>query len=665
MDNIVWGSIPHDLQFTKRGKLQGRNLPPSDAFFWTVKERNNALNVLNTMLPQRASDEETWIEELEKILQKLYDEARYREDLFLKNLGITNITAPTSVRDLDGNKKYTQDFNREVGAKVYSKTYNLISLFQDPEYASFLSSSSNTLSLTRAAEFASKNSNKKVSKNDASYDLTRLFLTEAGQKKIQRSNGYKVLYLKEIMDKNGQVKKTWVRQLQNYFNTYIAPGLGDAIYNSPECIKAIEGELGGLLKESLAPIFSDGSRRMANFSKNSVGKGISKDVEKSLKTVIKKLTLELMKTGKTELNFGTTYGGLTLSKDGYAGEGLYEMKINAKVTEKDKTLSQIEILDIFIDTLSDSIDLFLVQKEYKEETKNAIKKDFNMNKQKIRNVILKDLTKSSRRNDDWVAQINRRPVEEIRKIIIKWGYAQTRGILGELAAAIAISNVNGFRASISGANENASGEVSMDVVALINKSRFGFQVKNFKSLNQTSFYSTDFAVKNKKVMEKYFGEYAEGYYWLFANEKMLHETGLIGANFKGRVEQSFSRFSDNFLRISAGDAGPTDFTKSDAFFLRDKIIPSSYMYCLLLKTSMNAKKNKNRFSLQPETKQNQYPEMEDNSETKKEENEDNKKSKKKKKDEKYHFKPTLVPNLINGMNARIEFKGINFNLEDI
>jgi hypothetical protein len=43
-----------------------------------------------------------------------------------------------------------------------------------------------------------------------------------------------------------------------------------------------------------------------------------------------------------------------------------------------------------------------------------------------------------------------------------------------LAAAIAISNVNGFRASISGANENASGEVSMDVVALINKSRFGF-----------------------------------------------------------------------------------------------------------------------------------------------------------------------------------------------
>jgi hypothetical protein len=59
------------------------------------------------MLPQRASDEETWIEELEKILQKLYDEARYREDLFLKNLGITNITAPTSVRDLDGNKKYT------------------------------------------------------------------------------------------------------------------------------------------------------------------------------------------------------------------------------------------------------------------------------------------------------------------------------------------------------------------------------------------------------------------------------------------------------------------------------------------------------------------------------------------------------------------------------
>ena len=47
----------------------------------------------------------------------------------------------------------------------------------------------------------------------------------------------------------------------------------------------------------------------------------------------------------------------------------------------------------------------------------------------------------------------------------------------------AIGMVIAKRASISGANENASGEVSMDVVALINKSRFGFQVKNFKSLN--------------------------------------------------------------------------------------------------------------------------------------------------------------------------------------
>lgn len=650
MDNIVWGSIPHDLQFTKRGTLRGRDLPPSDAFFWTAKERNNALNVLNTMLPQRASDEETWIEELEKILQKLYDEARYREDLFLKNLGITNITAPTSVRDFDGNKKYTQDFNREVGAKVYSKTYNLISLFQDPEYANFLSSSSNTLSLTRSAEFASKNSKKKVSTNDASYDLTRLFLTEAGQKKIQRSNGHRVLYLKEIMDRNGQVKKTWMKQLQNYFNTYIAPGLGDVIYNSPECIEVIEKKLGLLLNESLTSMFSGGSRRTVNFSTNSVGKGISKDVEKSLKTVIKKLTLELMQTGKTELNFGTVYGGLTLSRDGYAGEGIYETTINSKLWTDDKMLSQTEILDIFVDALSNSIDLFLAQKKYKEDTKSAIKKDFNMNRQKIRNIILKDLTKSSRRDSDWIAQVNRRPAEEIRKIIAKWGYAQTRGILGELAVAIAISNVNGFRASISGANENASGEVSMDVVALINKSRFGFQVKNFKSLNQTSFYATDFAVKNKSVMEKYFGEYAEGYYWLFANEKMLYETELIGANFKSRVEQSFNRFADNFLRISAGDSGPTDFTKSDAFFLRDKIIPSSYMYCLLIKTSVNARKNKNRFSLQPETKQNQYPEMQENSD---------------KKNKTYHFKPSLVPNLINGMNARIEFKGINFNLEDI
>ena len=67
------------------------------------------------------------------------------------------------------------------------------------------------------------------------------------------------------------------------------------------------------------------------------------------------------------------------------------------------------------------------------------------------------------------------------------------------------------------------------------------------------------------------------------------------------------------------------------------------MYCLLIKTVKNAKTNKVRFELQPETKQNQYQELQQG----------------------VSFTPVEVPNLINGMDARIEFKGINFNLNNI
>ena len=141
-------------------------------------------------------------------------------------------------------------------------------------------------------------------------------------------------------------------------------------------------------------------------------------------------------------------------------------------------------------------------------------------------------------------------------------------------------------------------------------------------------------------MKKYFGDFADGYYWLFANEKMLNEEGLI-MNFKDRIEQSFYDFSDNFLRISSGDT--PDFSYSDAFFISGKIIPSSYIYSLLIQTVKNAKKNSKRFILQTETNMNQYSELQEGVE----------------------FSPVLVPNLINGMNARIEFKGINFNLNNI
>ena len=81
---------------------------------------------------------------------------------------------------------------------------------------------------------------------------------------------------------------------------------------------------------------------------------------------------------------------------------------------------------------------------------------------------------------------------------------------------------------------------------------------------------------------------------LFTNEKMLEQDGADGGlgwttpiKFKHAIEMSLYDYSDNFLRISAGDTD--DFTRIDAFFLKNLIIPSSYLYYLLIKTVRNAK----------------------------------------------------------------------------
>ena len=55
-----------------------------------------------------------------------------------------------------------------------------------------------------------------------------------------------------------------------------------------------------------------------------------------------------------------------------------------------------------------------------------------------------------------------------------------------------------------------------------------------------------------------------------------------------------------------------------------------------------------RIVLQPETNENENPEM-----------------KSKKEDRSYEFHAVPVKSLVNGMNARIEFKGINLNLKNI
>ena len=629
MDNAVWDSIPTSLQLSKRGIRKGHSVEAGDAFFWSQREEDIAHNIINTMFPNHL-DDEGLIKNLERQLQRLYQTATSREAKFLKDIGV-KLTPPTNVGDIAGNDAYASAFNSEVVKKIYNHSNSLVTLFQDIGYSSFLAHSPNIFSLTQAAEFASKNTGKKVNKNQAAYDLAKLFLSEEGQRTLSRTNGFRTVYLKDIFNKNGEINDNWFKQQEKFYNTYVGPGIGTEIYNSKECADIIKNEMINILDSGMSQMFENGSRRGFKFQKGTVGKGMSQEVEAALKTTFKKLTAQLIQTKKISMDFSSTYGGITLSGTAAIGDGFYDVNVNSKLWNKNGTLDNDKMVNILLEALESSIKLYAAGN--KQYNVGVLIKQLKSNRGIIRDVIIKDL----------VGQKVDRTPEGVRKIIAKWGYAQTRGILGELAVALSISrNIKGSEVSVTGSNENKSGEVSMDVVAEINGSKYGFQVKNFKSLSQSNFYATDFAVKDERIMEKYFGEYADGYYWLFANEKMLYETDLIGANFKSQVEQSFYNFSDNFLRVSSGDAGP-NFTYSDAFFIKDKIIPSSYMYCLLIKTVKNAKTNKVRFELQPETKQNQYQELQQG----------------------VSFTPVEVPNLINGMDARIEFKGINFNLNNI
>nr|DAD58668.1 MAG TPA: hypothetical protein [Caudoviricetes sp.] len=113
------------------------------------------------------------------------------------------------------------------------------------------------------------------------------------------------------------------------------------------------------------------------------------------------------------------------------------------------------MVDILYDVLYTTAISFA--KSHNDYDWKTIEKDLINNKSIIRNIILTDINKNENEQT--------RTSEDVRKIIARWGYAQTRGILGELAAAIAVvSKIKGSSASVTGSDETEAGEVAMDVV---------------------------------------------------------------------------------------------------------------------------------------------------------------------------------------------------------
>lgn len=632
MDNIVNGSKPSIIQYTKMGRKDNIELNAEESFFWSEEYRQFATQAYNLLNQPYYTKKDKLIAALEDKLQSLYTTAIGREQQFLTAIKAEKIkSAPAHVSSPE-NDAYAKEFNKVVKKKLYSNKNDLRALFQDYEYATYLSHSSNTFSLHASAQVKGR----KV--NTATYELANLFLTEKGKSMIEKGP-QRSAFLETRKLTNRDEYNKWLVQFEKYMNDYIGEGIGTAALQSPEFVEGVYNNIGSIFEQEANALFN-GTRRDIYFNARTNGtkKGVSEQTERELKNILKRVMSIAAKTSGVDIQFDTPIGPLSLSSDVTVNNGIYAAQVNAKLWTDDGTMiSPEQMVDILYDVLYTTAISFA--KSHNDYDWKTIEKDLINNKSIIRDIILTDINKNENEQT--------RTSEDVRKIIARWGYAQTRGILGELAAAIAVvSKIKGSSASVTGSDETEAGEVAMDVVVQIAGKKFGFQVKNFKSLKkQSGFYRTDFDISNQNIMQKYVGNAADTYYWLFANEKMLEQDGADGGlgwttpiKFKHAIEMSLYDYSDNFLRISAGDTD--DFTRSDAFFLKNLIIPSSYLYYLLIKTVRNAK-SPQRFDFQRNTQNNKFNTLEEN----------------------VPFKATSVQSLVSGLNGRIEFKGINFNLD--
>lgn len=656
MDNLVDSALPLQIQLTKRGiresKKNGRiQLDPQQSYFWTDKYEKAATNLVNNFLPPFNSNnselaKKEIVANLIVQLTPLYNKALTREREFLAKLGIKNITQPTGV-DEQVNASYVKEFNKAVEQKLFSATGDLNKLFLDSGFASSLTKGGNAFSFTRAAEKAG------VTKNEVSKDLGLLFLTPRALNETGKNGAKRVLEVGVLNILNSGDKTAidnWFNSLADYFDKYVGEAMGNALRDDKngKCRTAITKNMGEILKQSLEPIFATGKTKLVRIGNDfNTQSAFSKEVTQALKSAFKQTAEIIIGTGSVQIKVGDSgsgfemdkfNGGLAISSDKNIGDDYFNVNVNIKVSD---TNLRFEMVKILFDALRYK-GIEYVRDHLNEYDVTAITNEFEKYRNKFIDVILIDLqnNQDSIKND-----------YDVQKVLRRWGYAQTRGLLGELAAAIGIQSSTGYRTSVTGSQLSDSGEVAMDVVMKMQGSLFGFQVKNFKSYDVKNLYARDFGVKQERVMRKYFGEFTDVYYWLFTNEKMLHETGLIGVDFRDRIEQSFYYSADNFLRISAGDklnkeTGEEIFSQSDAFIIKGKVIPSSYLYYRLLQMVRNNAVP--RIVLQSETNENENPEM-----------------KSKKEDKSYEFHAVPVKSLVNGMNARIEFKGINLNLKNI
>lgn len=229
------------------------------------------------------------------------------------------------------------------------------------------------------------------------------------------------------------------------------------------------------------------------------------------------------------------------------------------LTEKDKFNLRVNIIIKDTNNIEDIYDILYqyILDKLNEQSENAAQ-GWKDNKIKIEQAIIKNMFGKQREKKD------------IQKIISSYGYAQVRGLLGEIAGAIKFGSQEKITTSITGSDTSKSGQLNYDVVATINKQHFGIQVKNYMGDRLSSFYETSFSISQNNIMKKYFGDAAEDYIFIIANQQFF--------NFRSKtLNKSYYNYIDNFLRITAGDLKTKILNRADIFLIGNKIVPSSYL----------------------------------------------------------------------------------------
>ena len=293
-------------------------------------------------------------------------------------------------------------------------------------------------------------------------------------------------------------------------------------------------------------------------------KGVSAKLEKKIKEVYKQAVRQAL-SGEAEyeafnkkqdvLEIHTKYGDI---EDGFHQEVNLKLRDSSgKPIQKDKAIT------IFLNFL---------EKQIGEEDQNALSQ-LKRYKSNIRAIFKRKILQYIKKSD-----MGMNSDKDVLRILSSYGYAQVKGLLGELAAALQFDKPGSSVSAITGSDASSAGQINIDVAVMKKGQFFGIQVKNYEKLQVNNLYATSFNANSENNLKKYFGDDSSKYAILFANGKIISNNfGFSGEDsFKDSLASSFYNYTDNFLRISTGDLEGI-FHQSDVFLLKDQFIPSSYL----------------------------------------------------------------------------------------